>query len=118
MSESQLLFDLQCLQKRTARRKFRKDIFDSWDGCAYCGRSKPATLDHVFPKSKGGLTVRHNLVASCADCNLKKSDLDFMEFFRAQEFWSYEREQRILSWVNQSTNVISIIQTVAELNCA
>lgn len=113
MSESQLLFDLQCLQKRTARRKFRKDIFDSWEGCAYCGRPKPSTLDHVYPKSKGGMTVKQNLVASCADCNLRKSDLDFMEFFRSQDFWTFEREQRILSWVNQTTNTIIRVEQAA-----
>ena len=104
MSENELLFSLQCLQRRTARKRFRRDILDSWDGCAYCGRENPSTLDHVVPKAKGGKTTRNNLVASCADCNLSKSDTDFMEFYRGQTFWSEERELRILEWLATDPN--------------
>lgn len=59
------------------------------------------------------MTVKQNLVASCADCNLRKSDLDFMEFFRAQDFWTSEREQRILSWVNQKTSTLVRLEQAA-----
>lgn len=104
MSENELLFSLQCLQRRTARKRFRRDILDSWDGCAYCGRENPSTLDHVVPKARGGKTTRNNLVASCADCNLSKSDTDFMEFYRGQTFWSEERELRILEWLATDPN--------------
>jgi hypothetical protein len=104
MSENELLFSLQCLQRRTARKRFRRDILDSWDGCAYCGRENPSTLDHVVPKAKGGKTTRNNLVASCADCNLSKSDTDFMEFYRGQIFWTEERELKILKWLATDPN--------------
>lgn len=45
--------------------------------CQYC--SKPfkrgeLTLDHVIPKSKGGLSNWENIVAACAPCNNKKGD--------------------------------------------
>jgi 5-methylcytosine-specific restriction endonuclease McrA len=45
--------------------------------CQYCGRRGTAfdlTLDHIQPKSRGGRTVAENLVASCRDCNNRKSD--------------------------------------------
>ncbi|WP_219835868.1 HNH endonuclease [Paenibacillus sp. R14(2021)] len=46
--------------------------------CRYCGQFGD-TIDHVMPKSKGGLSSPMNCVCACADCNLKKADsLDFV----------------------------------------
>jgi 5-methylcytosine-specific restriction endonuclease McrA len=45
--------------------------------CQYCGGSfseDDLTLDHVIPRSKGGLATWENLVASCRPCNQKKAD--------------------------------------------
>lgn len=45
--------------------------------CQYCGRSltdNNATIDHIVPKSKGGLWSWLNLVACCEECNQKKGD--------------------------------------------
>lgn len=46
--------------------------------CQYCGwngADKPfeLTLDHVIPRHHGGTTRWDNVVASCQDCNLRKS---------------------------------------------
>lgn len=45
--------------------------------CRYCG-AEPARaylqVDHVVPRAAGGQTVLENLVTSCSDCNLGKSD--------------------------------------------
>lgn len=41
--------------------------------CAYCGR-KADTVDHVFPKSKGGDENEYNLVACCKRCNMQKNN--------------------------------------------
>lgn len=101
MSEQDLLFELKCLQRSSARKRFRKDIFDAWTCCAYCGSDRATTLDHVIPRAKGGPTCRSNLVASCPTCNLHKSDSDFFSWFRSQEFWLLEREEKLLEWVNQ-----------------
>ena len=47
---------------------------DSWT-CQYCGTSKPGlTVDHVIPRSRGGLSVWENIVASCAPCNRRKGN--------------------------------------------
>lgn len=101
--ESQLLFDLNCLRRSTARKRFRRDIFDAWDNCcAYCGTPNPSTLDHVIPRCRGGLTVRNNLVAACMSCNLLKSDSDFFVWLRSQYFWCETRELNILRWVNEN----------------
>lgn len=46
--------------------------------CHYCRKNfKPAelTMDHVIPLSRGGQSVRENLVACCKDCNSKKKSM-------------------------------------------
>ncbi len=43
--------------------------------CQYCGRRFPSedlTIDHVVPRSLGGLTVWENCVLACIRCNGKK----------------------------------------------
>lgn len=56
----------------------RKNIFlRDRHTCQYCSRPFPAlklTLDHVTPRSRGGLSVCENLVACCRECNNKKAD--------------------------------------------
>lgn len=100
-SELDLVFNLQCLQKRSARKRFRKSILDEWPECAYCGRKHPTTLDHVIPRAQGGKQHRKNLIGACGACNLEKSDQPWFEWYRSQIFWTLEREERILSWINQ-----------------
>lgn len=101
MSESDLVFSLQCLQRRSARKRFRKDILDAWNNvCAYCGSDRAHTLDHITARAKGGSTKRGNLLAACPTCNLAKSDADWFTWYRQQKFWSIEREKAILDWLS------------------
>lgn len=46
--------------------------------CAYCGRGAN-TIDHVYPKSRGGRDTWDNLVACCLKCNNAKSDRTLAE---------------------------------------
>lgn len=61
----------------------RKKIFDMTDGrCFYCGKPldfENFHLDHFIPKASGG-KIANNLVPSCPDCNIAKSDLTIEEF--------------------------------------
>jgi 5-methylcytosine-specific restriction endonuclease McrA len=60
----------------TRRRKItRRAVFarDDWT-CQYCGSRANLTVDHVIPRSKGGLSSWENIVASCAPCNRRKGD--------------------------------------------
>lgn len=45
--------------------------------CQYCGR-KPGTaeltIDHIVPRSKGGLTTWENCCLACVTCNKRKAD--------------------------------------------
>lgn len=60
----------------TTLRLSRRNVYLR-DGhmCQYCGR-KPAVkelnLDHVTPRSQGGITSWDNLVTSCRRCNFRK----------------------------------------------
>ncbi len=44
---------------------FRRDNFT----CQYCGVKHDLTLDHVFPRSRGGATSWENLITACKRCN-------------------------------------------------
>jgi 5-methylcytosine-specific restriction endonuclease McrA len=58
------------------RRKItRRAVFarDNWT-CQYCGSRANLTVDHVIPRSKGGLSDWENIVASCAPCNRRKGN--------------------------------------------
>ena len=37
--------------------------------CAYCGGPGPLTIDHVWPRSRGGTNARENLLPACRACN-------------------------------------------------
>jgi 5-methylcytosine-specific restriction endonuclease McrA len=45
--------------------------------CQYCAKVLPSaelTLDHVIPRSRGGLSSWENLVACCQECNRNKGN--------------------------------------------
>jgi 5-methylcytosine-specific restriction endonuclease McrA len=45
--------------------------------CQFCGkkfRSEELTMDHVIPKSKGGIVSWENIVCACVECNHRKAD--------------------------------------------
>lgn len=45
--------------------------------CCYCGRRFPPAelnLDHVVPRSRGGVNDWSNVVSACRPCNLRKAD--------------------------------------------
>ncbi len=52
----------------TRKNVLRRDHFR----CQYCGGRESLTLDHVFPKSRGGRDLWENLVAACSSCNARK----------------------------------------------
>ena len=59
--------------------------------CAYCGAMDvPLTLDHLFPRSKGGSDSGDNLVYCCQSCNSAKGNKDYF------------------SWIQQSGRKVSI----------
>ena len=48
--------------------------------CSYCGMTKGnLTIDHIFPRSKGGKSTFENCTAACKKCNNKKGNLTCLE---------------------------------------
>lgn len=61
------------ISKRMRFEVLKRDHFT----CQYCGGKSPEKIlhiDHIKPVSKGGKNTMLNLVTSCVDCNLGKSD--------------------------------------------
>jgi 5-methylcytosine-specific restriction endonuclease McrA len=90
------------IPKRSAKQRFRQQIFEAWNyQCAYCG-IEADTLDHVKPRHKGGDTITTNLVPACKDCNRRKGSEDWQEWFKQQESYLLDREQAVMRWIQSS----------------
>jgi hypothetical protein len=65
--------------ERVPKRHVRFSRFNIYardnNTCQYCGRRLPRTelnLDHVIPRSRGGMSTWENVVCSCHTCNRRK----------------------------------------------
>jgi 5-methylcytosine-specific restriction endonuclease McrA len=54
--------------------------------CPYCGGDLGVEphLDHIYPVTKGGLSIVENLIWCCSTCNGLKSDKGLMQFLKEQ----------------------------------
>ena len=62
---------------KTISCKRQNIIWRDKNVCQYCSRLcciDELTVDHVLPRSKGGLNTWENLVAACKKCNQKKGN--------------------------------------------
>jgi len=97
---SVLMADLTCLSKQVAKRRFKKSIKYGWGGlCAYCRCNRATTLDHLKPKSKGGSSLRSNLIPACRECNHDKGSQPWLVWFQQQEFYNETAKELIEEWV-------------------
>ena len=96
-----LMFDLSCLSKQVAKRRFRKSIKYGWGGfCAYCRCNRATTLDHLKPKSKGGSSLRSNLIPACRECNHAKGSQPWLVWFQQQSFYNETAKELIEEWIS------------------
>lgn len=80
--------------KRYSVKEFRHLIFKrDKNKCHYC-ESKANTIDHVIPKSKGGISSFENCVACCDECNKLKSDFSLETFLYSYDSFNklYQKE--------------------------
>lgn len=74
---SPLVIRLRYMVKVPYRRSAslsRRGVFARDDyRCQYCG-AHADSIDHVLPRSRGGLNVWENVAAACRRCNLSKRD--------------------------------------------
>jgi 5-methylcytosine-specific restriction endonuclease McrA len=86
----------------------RYNIFarDNWT-CQYCGKHKPKSelnLDHVVPRSLGGMSSWENVVCSCLKCNMKKGGRT-----PKQANMKLKRRPRKPSWIQSLQRAMSVI---------
>lgn len=72
--------------------------------CAYCGESKTLTREHFIPLVDGGEYTINNIIPACKSCNSSKKNSDFFIWYPKREYYSKEREQKILSYLNYNEN--------------
>ncbi len=80
------------------------------NSCQYCGVVLPAgelTLDHVHPRSRGGLSTWENLVACCHSCNRRKgnqllTELRDMSLMREPRPFSLHTSRHIMRMIGHS----------------
>lgn len=84
------------------RQSWRQRIFEAWGHrCAYCN-SPAESLDHIWPKAKGGLTVISNLAPACLVCNRRKGQREMSSWWREQPYWSEAGQARLVDWMCQA----------------
>ena len=60
----------------------RDEVLESCVGiCFYCG-DRADVVDHITPESRGGKSIKENLIAACNSCNLIKGNRTFHEWAR------------------------------------
>ena len=68
------------------------------DHCLYCGRellSNKRTLDHMYPKFFGGVSIPDNLAPCCPSCNSKKSCLTAQQFSKWRRITTADKRDRV-----------------------
>jgi 5-methylcytosine-specific restriction endonuclease McrA len=63
-------------REQSGMKRFRIYMRDKFR-CQYCGEKKSVpelTLDHIFPRSRGGDNSPLNIVTACIKCNNRKSN--------------------------------------------
>jgi 5-methylcytosine-specific restriction endonuclease McrA len=70
------------------KRKLTNQL-NIYSKCPYCQNHidiATAHADHIYPVSKGGLSVTKNMVFVCSSCNLAKGQLTLRTFLKKNEF--------------------------------
>ena len=60
-------------------------VLKGYDKCHYCGcdlTQKNRTLDHMYPRRWGGVSIPDNLIPSCKRCNGDKMDMTYEQFMK------------------------------------
>jgi 5-methylcytosine-specific restriction endonuclease McrA len=102
-SEREPLALLVELTPKHAKKRFRDEIYKSWNHkCAYCNEDA-TSLDHVVPRYKSGETIRKNLVPACRRCNESKASSKLHDWYFDQSFFDEVRLNRIERWMCQES---------------
>lgn len=77
--------------------------------CRYCFEPltfKTVTVDHVQPKSKGGLDRKENLAPCCLSCNRMKGSMTANQYMnRIKAFPKGQPIEWLIKWSNRRLNL-------------
>ena len=89
---------LEDLCPKLRDKRWRKSLHEfTGNSCIYCGKISES-IDHVLPRSKGGLSTTENCVPACLSCNGSKTDNNAFEWYRKQRFYDPRRSMAIRAW--------------------
>jgi hypothetical protein len=81
-------------------RRWRQSLHRITDcSCLYYGAASES-IDHVQPRSRGGLSVTENCVPACLACNGDKGDRDAFSWYRSQTFYDPRRAMALRAWTD------------------
>lgn len=90
---------LEDLCPKLRARQWRRTLHALTDHrCLYCG-APSESIDHVFPRSRGGLSSDENCVPACLHCNGDKGDSEVFHWYRSQTFYDPRRAMALRAWV-------------------
>ena len=79
--------------------------------CVYCGSTENLSVDHLFPRIKGGADNVENLVCSCKSCNSSKGKKDLMAWYNERgQFSSVMVLRRYLKLVHQQCLELGLME--------
>ena len=70
-------------------------VLKGYDTCHYCGAElteKNRSLDHMYPRRWGGVSITDNLVPSCKACNQEKKDMTYHQFMKYRRLKSQKKK--------------------------
>lgn len=74
--------------------------------CSYCGKETFLEQEHFIPLSEGGEYTHNNIIPACRSCNASKNNKSFFEWYPEQEFYSKEKEKKILEYLGYTSENI------------
>lgn len=93
------------LRQQKRREKTKQALIGSGNVCEYCGK-EGTTIDHIIPKTSGGLDLPDNTVCSCLSCNMRKTnrqiDVFLNEMMRTSADFEFDRiisNKKIMKYV-------------------
>ena len=105
--QSNDVIHLEELCHKTKEKKWREYIHNITENkCIYCGEISES-IDHLKPRSKGGITNLKNCVPSCLSCNALKSDYEVMKWYRKQVIYDPRRAMMIRAWILGDFELVS-----------
>ena len=70
-------------------------VIKGYDRCVYCGKEldgHDTTLDHMYPRNWGGISIPENLAPSCSVCNSSKSNLTVAQYRKWRKLGEEKRK--------------------------